>query len=68
MNAICVLMLFTNDFTHTAGFHAPHVDSRYKTLATGIGAVAWFWIFYRASQDGAALIVSDNTHRALALY
>ncbi len=40
-----------------AGFHAPHVDPIYKRLSTVIGATMWFWIFYRAKEDGGALIV-----------
>lgn len=40
------------------GFH-PHPPSfGHRFLAKGLGAGMWFFIFYRARQDGAALIVS----------
>ena len=35
------------------GFKVPHVSRVHKGLATGFGAMAWFWMFYRAKQDGA---------------
>nr|XP_031861926.1 uncharacterized protein CI109_002756 [Kwoniella shandongensis]KAA5528998.1 hypothetical protein CI109_002756 [Kwoniella shandongensis] len=39
-----------------AGFH-PHPPSfLHRGLAKGLGAGMWFFIFYRARQDGAALI------------
>lgn len=39
-----------------AGFHPPNIDPRLEHLATFMGTVMWFWIFYRAKEDGAALI------------
>lgn len=39
-----------------AGFHAPHVDPKYERIATFLGTVMWFWVFYRAKEDGPALI------------
>ncbi|GFZ49181.1 hypothetical protein JCM24511_06931 [Saitozyma sp. JCM 24511] len=39
-----------------AGFH-PHLPSlMHRGLAKTLGAGMWFFIFYRARQDGAALI------------
>ncbi|KAJ7517400.1 hypothetical protein O6H91_21G022500 [Diphasiastrum complanatum] len=34
-----------------------HAPKRWHTLTgKAMGAVMWFWIFYRAKQDGAALL------------
>ncbi|KAG8963192.1 hypothetical protein FRC03_003286 [Tulasnella sp. 419] len=39
-----------------AGFH-PHAPSlTHRLLAKGLGATMWFFIFYRARQDGAKLL------------
>ncbi|EJD03093.1 uncharacterized protein FOMMEDRAFT_86278, partial [Fomitiporia mediterranea MF3/22] len=39
-----------------AGFH-PHLPGLgYQLLAKGLGASMWFFIFYRARQDGAKLL------------
>ncbi|KIO28089.1 hypothetical protein M407DRAFT_40023, partial [Tulasnella calospora MUT 4182] len=38
------------------GFH-PHGPSRFHSfLAKGLGATMWFFIFYRARQDGPKLL------------
>ncbi|KAF8342157.1 uncharacterized protein EI90DRAFT_2904581, partial [Cantharellus anzutake] len=37
-------------------FH-PHLPGRgYQFLAKGLGAAMWFFIFYRAKQDGLKLL------------
>ncbi len=41
-----------------AGFHEPHVNQTYQRISTVIGATMWFWVLYRAKEDGPALIVS----------
>ncbi|KIM40229.1 hypothetical protein M413DRAFT_446397 [Hebeloma cylindrosporum] len=51
---------------YTPGFH-PHLPGRgYKFLSQALGATMWFFIFYRARQDGAKLLgfdaFADNTH------
>ncbi|KAF0715371.1 Aste57867_3408 [Aphanomyces stellatus] len=33
-----------------------HVDPIHKNLGLAYGALAWFWIFYRAKQDGAVVL------------
>jgi len=40
------------------GFDQPTVDPRYKAVATVIGTAMWFWLFYRAREDGGVLLVS----------
>jgi hypothetical protein len=40
------------------GFDQPAVDPRYKAVATVIGTAMWFWLFYRAREDGGVLLVS----------
>ncbi|EAU91482.1 hypothetical protein CC1G_01971 [Coprinopsis cinerea okayama7 len=38
------------------GFH-PHLPGKgYTFLGTALGATMWFFIFYRARQDGAKLL------------
>ncbi|KAH6626367.1 hypothetical protein B0J18DRAFT_464388 [Chaetomium sp. MPI-SDFR-AT-0129] len=34
----------------------PPVPRIYRFFGTGLGAVMWFWIFYRAKQDGPVLL------------
>ena len=41
------------------GFQVPHVDPIHQYIGTGLCSIMWFWIFYRAKQDGPALIVSN---------
>lgn len=41
------------------GFH-PHVpgpNSVYVRVATGVQALMWFWVFHRAKEDGAVVLV-----------
>ncbi|AQK95826.1 NADH dehydrogenase [ubiquinone] 1 beta subcomplex subunit 2 [Zea mays] len=39
------------------GYTIPH-NKRWHTVAgKGLCAVMWFWVFYRAKQDGATLLV-----------
>jgi hypothetical protein len=38
------------------GFDQPAVDPRYKAVATVIGTAMWFWLFYRAREDGGVLL------------
>ena len=38
-------------------FHPPHVARHYRIAGTVMQSVMWFWVFYRAKQDGAALVV-----------
>ncbi|XBI05038.1 hypothetical protein VPH35_133243 [Triticum aestivum] len=39
------------------GYTIPH-NKRWHTIAgKGLCATMWFWIFYRAKQDGAVLLV-----------
>ena len=40
-----------------AGFVPPHVNPVHQRIATFIGATMWFWIFYRAKQDGGVVLV-----------
>ncbi|KAJ6499163.1 hypothetical protein C8R45DRAFT_1093415 [Mycena sanguinolenta] len=41
---------------HPPGFH-PHLPGRgYTFLAKGVGAMMWFFIFYRLRQDGGKLL------------
>jgi hypothetical protein len=40
---------------HGPGFHPPHVSRTHKMLAGVFGGVAWFWLMYRFSQDGAVM-------------
>ncbi|KZP34178.1 hypothetical protein FIBSPDRAFT_1035268 [Athelia psychrophila] len=41
---------------HSSGFH-PHLPGfRYQFLSKAIGASMWFFIFYRARQDGSKLL------------
>lgn len=42
---------------HTAGFAAPHVSQTHKAIGTTLGAIMWFWIFYKAREDGPVLLV-----------
>lgn len=39
-------------------FHLPVVPRPYRLIGTGMQAVMWFWVFYRAKQDGPAILVS----------
>jgi multisubunit Na+/H+ antiporter MnhG subunit len=41
-----------------ADFAAPHISSTHKNIGVFLGSVMWFWVFYRAKQDGPALLVS----------
>ncbi|KIM29784.1 hypothetical protein M408DRAFT_22649 [Serendipita vermifera MAFF 305830] len=42
--------------THYTGFH-PHPPAlRYRVLSQLLGASMWFFIFYRAKQDGPKLL------------
>lgn len=45
-----------------AGFPLPSALNRHT--ARGIGACLWFWIFYRAKNDGAALLVLPHAPAA----
>jgi hypothetical protein len=38
--------------------HIPSVPRPYRVIGTAMQSVMWFWIFYRAKQDGAALLVN----------
>eukprot|EP00699_Malawimonas_sp_californiana_P000464 EC713655.1.p1 GENE.EC713655.1~~EC713655.1.p1 ORF type:complete len:81 (+),score=1.87 EC713655.1:2-244(+) len=38
------------------GFKPPHVATMHKRLAVAVGATAWFWMLYRAKQDGDVII------------
>ncbi|KAI0915731.1 hypothetical protein AcW1_003751 [Taiwanofungus camphoratus] len=41
---------------HASGFN-PHLPGfRHKFLATSLGAMMWFFIFYRARKDGPKLL------------
>ncbi|KAF8806466.1 hypothetical protein BYT27DRAFT_7257187 [Phlegmacium glaucopus] len=41
---------------HSPGFH-PHLPGAgYNFLAKALGASMWFFIFYRARQDGAKML------------
>ncbi|KIY67752.1 hypothetical protein CYLTODRAFT_325618, partial [Cylindrobasidium torrendii FP15055 ss-10] len=41
-------------------FH-PHLPGfKYQFLAKGLGATMWFFIFYRARQDGAAKLLGEH--------
>ena len=40
-----------------ADFHAPHVDPTHQRIGTALGSIMWFWIFYRASEDGPVVLV-----------
>ncbi|KAH6914315.1 hypothetical protein BKA70DRAFT_1421095 [Coprinopsis sp. MPI-PUGE-AT-0042] len=45
-----------------AGFH-PHLPGRgYNFMAKALGASMWFFIFYRARQDGAKLLGDHGFH------
>jgi hypothetical protein len=44
--------------------HGPHASPLHTTLAKGFLVVTFLWIFYRAKQDGAVLLVSWWTRRA----
>lgn len=37
--------------------HGPHISPLHTTLAKGFLVVTFLWIFYRAKQDGAVLLV-----------
>ena len=37
-------------------FPRPHESEIHKKLGIGFGAVCWFWIFYRAKEDGAVVL------------
>jgi hypothetical protein len=52
-------------FRPTPGFapHAPAIKHRYG--AKLLGATMWFWILYRAKQDGAVLLVSGSEERRI---
>ena len=52
-------------FRATPGFapHAPAIKHRYG--AKLLGATMWFWILYRAKQDGAVLLVSGSEERGI---
>lgn len=48
----------TGYYRPTAGF-APHPPAfKHRWGAKLLGATMWFWIFYRAKQDGPVLLVS----------
>lgn len=38
-------------------FVPPHVNPKHKWAAEVMGTIMWLWIFYRAKEDGAVLIV-----------
>lgn len=40
------------------GFHPHQPAFKHRWGAKLLGATMWFWIFYRAKQDGAVLLVS----------
>ena len=40
---------------HGPGFHPPYVNPVHKTAAAVFGGVAWFWLMYRFSVDGAVM-------------
>ncbi|KAJ7287787.1 hypothetical protein C8J57DRAFT_1284930, partial [Mycena rebaudengoi] len=47
---------------HPSGFN-PHLPGRgYRMVAQGVGAMMWFFIFYRFRQDGAKLLVRMIVH------
>lgn len=43
------------------GFHPHQPAFKHRWGAKLLGATMWFWIFYRAKQDGAVLLVSAFT-------
>ena len=42
--------------SYPMGIHF-HVNPAHKQLGTAFGAMMWLWIFYRAKQDGMAVLV-----------
>tara|TARA_B100000780_G_scaffold253587_1_gene201239 strand:+ start:81 stop:320 length:240 start_codon:yes stop_codon:yes gene_type:complete len=40
------------------GFSPPYVDPIHTKMGEVMMAVMWFWIFYRAKEDGMAVLVS----------
>ena len=38
------------------GFHAPHVNPLHRNIGVTLGAIMWFWIFYRAREDGPVVL------------
>lgn len=39
-----------------ADFAAPHISQTHKKIGVFLGSVMWFWVFYRAREDGPALL------------
>ena len=39
-----------------AGFHAPHVNPVHQRIGVTLGAIMWFWVFYRAREDGPVVL------------
>lgn len=39
-----------------AGFHPPYVAPVHKRLGTTMMTVMWLWLFYRAKEDGKAVL------------
>lgn len=43
--------------TAYGGFKPPHVSQTYVNLSVFAQSVMWFWVLYRAKEDGAVLLV-----------
>jgi len=41
------------------GFEPPPVNKWHSRIAVAFGAMTWFWMMYRAKQDGDVLLVSN---------
>ena len=57
-------LFFIHAAATPAGFVPPPVETNNKVMATNIGATMWFWLLYRAKQDGGALRVRPRSQRA----
>lgn len=41
------------------GFNPHKPAFKHRFMSKALGGIMWFWIFYRAKQDGPVLLVSD---------